>query len=291
MAIFDGNNYTQLTFLNVTELLRVNGEIVNSGGGDVVGPPTSGVGAVPTWANTMGTELNSTGLHASSTGDISWQTEMATYGIDWDDVVTERYTTAEDTLRLDLVFPGTYIARSWNMADGITSSTQQGSLTLTNTGRASIASTSYDGTGTVEQDCIIELGANEADPISVADPQNLIGMRYAANYASANASAERWIPDKKYVDDAIAAGVNPPMLIIGVTDPANAGDVEISNAQIAIGGSTYIIKDESGDANSNDKITITAEGGQTIDDETEMEIMTGYGVVRLYSDDTNLFSW
>ena len=41
MAVFDGEVYTQLTFLNVTDLLRVNGEVVTSGNGDVVGPASA----------------------------------------------------------------------------------------------------------------------------------------------------------------------------------------------------------------------------------------------------------
>lgn len=183
MTIIDGDNYTQLNFLNVTDILRVDGVIVTSGGGDVVGPISAVDSNFAAFDGTTGELIKDSELNASSFGDV-------------------------------------------------------------------------DGpTGAVD------------DNIAVFDSTT-----------------------GKLIKDS-GVPISPGITIIGVTDPENAGDVVISNAQIAIGGSTYIIKDESGAANSTDKITITGEGGQTIDDETEIEIMTGYGVVRLYSDENNLFSW
>ena len=55
-------------------------------------------------------------------------------------------------------------------------------------------------------------------------------------------------------------------------------------------GRTLIFKDEGGDA-TNNNITITGEGGETFDGAGQIVIAANYGVVRLYSDGSNWFTF
>ena len=79
-------------------------------------------------------------------------------------------------------------------------------------------------------------------------------------------------------------------VIIGVTDTTVGRTVTISTADIVL-GRMFIIKDESGAASNPNPITIDTEGAQLIDGVASVQISVAYGVVRLYSNGTNLFSW
>jgi len=78
-------------------------------------------------------------------------------------------------------------------------------------------------------------------------------------------------------------------VIIGVTDTSSARTIDLSTASTD-SGRIFIIKDESGAANVNN-ITVTTEGAETIDGAASKVINTAYGVLRVYSDGTNFFTW
>ena len=78
--------------------------------------------------------------------------------------------------------------------------------------------------------------------------------------------------------------------IIGVTDHSNARTVTIPTDDILREGTIFVVKDEGGSAASY-TITIATEDSQTIDGASTKTITAAYGVLRLYSNGTNLFSW
>ncbi len=79
---------------------------------------------------------------------------------------------------------------------------------------------------------------------------------------------------------------------------SHSGDttLTVSSADIALGSATeaveFIVKDTSGNLVSNGrKLTIATQGAETIDGATSIDITADYGVLRLFSDGSNLFSW
>jgi len=79
-------------------------------------------------------------------------------------------------------------------------------------------------------------------------------------------------------------------VIIGLTNLSMPRTVTITSTDIVL-GRLFIIKDESGNASVTNPITINPQGSETIDGAANVAITTGFGVVRLYSDGSNLFSW
>ena len=77
--------------------------------------------------------------------------------------------------------------------------------------------------------------------------------------------------------------------IIGVDCSGGAKTITLPTAG-TINGKVYIIKDESGDASSNN-ITVATEGSETIDGANTKTINSDYGVLRIYSDGTNYFTF
>lgn len=78
--------------------------------------------------------------------------------------------------------------------------------------------------------------------------------------------------------------------IYACTDTTADRTLTISTADIT-DGRTFVVKDESGALVSNGTtITIDTEGAETIDGAVSADITADYGVIRLYSDGSNLFS-
>ncbi|MBF0387314.1 MAG: hypothetical protein HQL20_05600 [Candidatus Omnitrophica bacterium] len=77
-------------------------------------------------------------------------------------------------------------------------------------------------------------------------------------------------------------------VIIGVTSTAAARTITLANAD-KVAGRIIMVKDESGAAATNN-ITVQAEAG-TIDGAANVVISANYGVVRVYSDGSNWFSF
>lgn len=78
-------------------------------------------------------------------------------------------------------------------------------------------------------------------------------------------------------------------VVIGVDTSGGAVTITLASSD-ADAGKIVIIKDEGG-ASGTDAITIATEGSETIDGSASTSISTNYGVVRLYSDGTNWFTW
>ena len=78
------------------------------------------------------------------------------------------------------------------------------------------------------------------------------------------------------------------------TSTAAARTLTISTADIAKGSVAnpwrFIVNDESGGAAANN-ITVDTQGAETIDGAASQAITANYGVLRLYSNGINLFSW
>ena len=77
--------------------------------------------------------------------------------------------------------------------------------------------------------------------------------------------------------------------IIGVDCSGGAITITLPTAG-TVNGKVYIIKDESGDAGTNN-ITVATEGSETIDGSNTATINSNYGVLRVYSDGTNFFTF
>ena len=86
-----------------------------------------------------------------------------------------------------------------------------------------------------------------------------------------------------------ASAASSDVIIYGVTDTTAARTITISTAD-TVDGRIFIIKDESGGALTNN-ITIATDASQTIDGQSTIAIVVDYGVMRLYSDGDNFFSW
>lgn len=78
-------------------------------------------------------------------------------------------------------------------------------------------------------------------------------------------------------------------VIIGITDTSLVRTVTLQTTDI-VATRLFIIKDESGAAGTNN-ITVATQAAETIDGLASVDITANYGVLRLYSDGTNLFSW
>jgi hypothetical protein len=78
-------------------------------------------------------------------------------------------------------------------------------------------------------------------------------------------------------------------VIIGITDTSIARTITMQTID-TIDGQIYIIKDESGGAATNN-IEIDTQGSETIDGAASILITVNFGVLRLYSDGTNWFTF
>lgn len=78
-------------------------------------------------------------------------------------------------------------------------------------------------------------------------------------------------------------------LIVEVTDTSAPRTITLASATVTA-GRVVIIKDVSGGAGTNN-IAVVTEGAETIDGAASVVIDTNYGVVRLYSDGSNWFTW
>lgn len=99
-------------------------------------------------------------------------------------------------------------------------------------------------------------------------------------YRVASGAAHVPVPDQGYQRS----------VIIGVDNTDSARTVTIPSEDIGREGTIFVVKDESGGANSNN-ITIATEGSQTIDGSGTNTISSAYGTVRLYSNGSHLFTW
>jgi hypothetical protein len=75
---------------------------------------------------------------------------------------------------------------------------------------------------------------------------------------------------------------------LGVDSSSTAITVHLPNAATLAIGQTYVIKDETGNASTNN-ITISASGVQTIDGQNSIVLISPYSAISLYCNGTNKF--
>ena len=75
---------------------------------------------------------------------------------------------------------------------------------------------------------------------------------------------------------------------IGVDSTNNIVDVRLPSASLLLDGQTYVVKDEGGNANSNN-ITILASGAETIDGQNSIVLESPYASVQLYCNGSNKY--
>jgi len=112
-------------------------------------------------------------------------------------------------------------------------------------------------------------GIGNTTPLSILDVGGTLGLERTATAVNTNTGNE---------------------VIIGVTSDDAVRTITIDTADIAATNRIFIIKDEGGEA-ATFNITIQGEGGETIDGAGSAVIVADYGVVRLYSNGSNLFTW
>ena len=78
--------------------------------------------------------------------------------------------------------------------------------------------------------------------------------------------------------------------IIGVTDNSAARTITLLTADM-VAGRIMVIKDEAGTAGSSNNITIATEGSEKIDGQDTITISVNYGVLRVYNNGVNWFSF
>lgn len=91
----------------------------------------------------------------------------------------------------------------------------------------------------------------------------------------------------KRVSTAVSRTTNDE-IIVGTT----ATSITITLATVETKkGRVYIIKDEGGVASGGSNVVVATEGSETIDGASTKTISTNFGVLRLYSDGTNWFTF
>lgn len=93
----------------------------------------------------------------------------------------------------------------------------------------------------------------------------------------------------KATQTAVSANFTSSNIIMAVTDTSAARTITIQTADIANTDKVFIVKDESGAAGTNN-ITIATQGAETIDGAATVTIAANFGVVKMYTDGSNLFT-
>ncbi len=130
------------------------------------------------------------------------------------------------------------------------------------------AATTEDNTNFFWDDANDRLGIGTATPNSGLSLNSSFSVKRTATATNVNTANE---------------------VIIGVTDTSVARTITLDTDDV-VAGRIFIIKDESGAAGTNN-ITIDTEGSETIDGLASVTITVDYGVLRVYSNGTNWFSF
>ena len=233
----------------------------SAGDGDVSGPGSATISALSRWGNAAGTLLLDSGILVDNDNNISVDLSAASADMLW---------------TLD---PG--VTNHGLLINNLNNGTAQSELAIvpnTIQGRVSNdAGANWTGYEiTHDQGMRIFDGANE------------IGAFYHADYSAQGIAVkgDSWIPDVAFVRTML-----PTFSILGTPEET----VTILSADIAIVGSTYVIKDATGAASPAAPQTIETEVDEEIDgvdaNATPILIEDPYGSLRLYSDGANLWSY
>ena len=85
--------------------------------------------------------------------------------------------------------------------------------------------------------------------------------------------------NRRYTDVSITASVTD--YYIGVGTDSNPVALTLPDASLMGNGQTYVVKDEVGEAHTNN-ITIIAHGSQTIDNQNSIVLESPYASIQLY---------
>ena len=232
----------------------------SAGDGDVSGPGSSTVSALPRWGNAAGTLLLDSGILVDNDDNIS--------------------VDVSATMMMWTLDPG--VSDNGLFINPLNNGTAQSELTLvpeTIEARVSPDGLANNWTG---YDITHDQG------IRFFDGANEIGAFYHNDYSGQGIAVkgDNWIPDVAFVRTML-----PAFSILALAEQT----VTILSADIAIVGSTYVIKDATGAASPAAPQTIETEVDEEIDgvdaNATPILIEDPYGSVRLYSDGTNLWSY
>ena len=227
------------------------------GGGDVNGPGSATLMAIPRWANVAGTLLADSGIIVDANNNISIDAAAAGIALNIDPAATNNGFT------INALDNGTGRSETTFAPEGVQSRVGP------------------DGADWAGYDLTLDQG------MRIFDDPALVGAFYHADYSAQGiiVKGDRWIPDKGYLDVA----VNAPTFftLTGISSTAT-----ILSADILVADSVYIIKDATDGAAPGAPQTIETEGAEEIDGSTDdVLIEDPLGVVRLYSDGTDLWSF
>ncbi|MFO0703734.1 MAG: hypothetical protein U0525_03355 [Patescibacteria group bacterium] len=110
------------------------------------------------------------------------------------------------------------------------------------------------------------LGVLQATPLSTLDIGGSLSIKRTAVSSSVSSGAQ---------------------IVLGVTSTSSPYTINLRTAD-CVAGRTYIVKDESGAAGTNN-ITVATEGTEKIDGQDTYVINTNYGAVTVYSNGTNWY--
>ena len=128
----------------------------------------------------------------------------------------------------------------------------------------------------IQLDGDIELGTNGNVGIGTATPVHGLHVENSMGWQTTNT--------------AVSVNTTGDIFVF-VTDNTSQRTITIDTDDV-VDGRVFIIKDKAGTASSSgNPIIIATEGSETIDGAATVTISADYGVIRLVSDGTNLFSF
>lgn len=300
---------------SINQLMRYNGSgwaPISSGTGDVVGPSSATDNAIARFDATTGKLIQNSLWTIADTGAADAQVNTSRVFNFKNNVAGEAaymaFNNSDDSRQLLMGVDGT----------GFKSTTARGligtwtaiplAFAYNTVVRLNLNDSNFEllpwntGVGNTQEIRFRELFANGSNYVgfkaSDAIAANVIWRLPAADGNSnqplvtdANGNLS-WATARTWPRQSTAVSANFPSdtTFYGVTDTSVARTITIGTLDITEAGKIFIIKDESGAATTNN-ITIATGGNELIDGQTTATISVNYGVIRLYSDGTNLFSW
>jgi hypothetical protein len=222
--------------------------------------------------------IDSNGLTFPSAGTLSWGSSATITGTPTLDTRISRL--AAGSLSLDTTTTGNGLGS----LTGVTFQSPSGSAFLAQSQGAATATFGTAGAASA----IIK--TNNTTAITIDTSQN-VGIGAAPGAFKLDVTGETRLNGGITVKRTATAITYTALVtdhIIGVTSTAAARTINLPAAATAGVGKSFIIKDESGAAGTNN-ITIDPSGAETIDGAATFAINTNYGSVTIYTDGTSWF--